>query len=71
MNNTKYLPKALPRCIEKACAGIVESVLTHPYIDFVEQASLCIGENYCAEERSENERRRLVEAIKLNMIDRK
>ena len=71
MNNTKNLPKALPRGIEKACAGIVESVLTHPYVDFIEQASLCVGENYASDFRSENERQRLVEAIKLNMIDRK
>ena len=71
MNNTKNLPKALPRGIEKACAGIVESVLTLPYTAYVEEASLCIGENYTADSHSENERLRLVEAIKLNMIDRK
>lgn len=71
MNNTKNLPKPLPRGIERACAGIVESVLTLPYTDYIEQASQCVGENYPADPRSENERQRLVEAIKLNMIDRK
>ncbi len=71
MNNTKNLPKPLPRGIERACAGIVESVLTFPYTAYIEEASLCIGENYAADNRSENERQRLVEAIKLNMIDRK
>ena len=71
MNNTKELPPPLPRGIEKACAGIVESVTTVPFVYYIRQAGLCVGENYNASDDSEIQRQKLIQAIHLNMIDRK
>lgn len=71
MNNTKNLPKALPRGIDRACSGIVESVNTKPYTDYIEQASLLVGANYATDDESEKNRQNLATAIKLNLIDRK
>lgn len=71
MKNTKYLPPALPRGINRACSGIVENVTSPPYSDYIDLAGLCVGTNYQCDDDSELQRRQLVEAIKLNLIDRK
>lgn len=71
MDNTKNLPKALPRGINRACSGIVESVSVPPYSDYVEQACMTVGANYALDKASECQRQKLALAIKLNLIDRK
>ena len=71
MNNTVFLTAAPSRGITRACSGILESVHTKPYTDYVDTASLLVGANFAVDEESEGRRRDLVQAIKLNLIDRK
>lgn len=66
MNEDNYQLKA---GIVKACAGIVESVTTEPYTSAVEQAGQVVGRSYAPE--AEAARLRLLEAVKLNLINRK
>ena len=61
---------ALPSGIVKACSGIVESVTAEPYISHIENAGRVVGSNYALDEKVQKERERLVEAIKLNLINR-
>ena len=62
---------APPEGVVRACSGIVESVHLPPFDDYIASASLMIGENYAADAASERERAKLVEAVKLNLINRK
>ena len=57
--------------VVRACSGIVESVHIPPYGDYIVSASQVIGENYAADDASEIQRQKLVEAVKLNLINRK
>ena len=59
----EYIPS---RGVLRACGGIVESVDRQPYCDYVLLAGNCVGRGW-----NEEERERLVEAIRLNLINRK
>ncbi len=66
MEKTKeenYVPS---RGVFRACGGIVESVRTLPYTEFMELAEKSVAPDW-----SENERKKLAEAIKLNLINSK
>lgn len=64
----------LPRSVVKTCAGIVEGVRTGEirnaqYTAAVEKAGQVVGKNYAA--TAEGIRRQLVDAVQLNLINRK
>lgn len=71
MRKRKVQIPAPPEGIVRACSGIVESVHLSPFCDYIANASLVIGENYATDDTSETERKKLVEAVKLNLINRK
>lgn len=61
----------LPRGVVKACAGIVESAAdTEPYASYIRQAEQMIGRTYGDDDSAQRERARLIEAVKLNLINR-
>ena len=60
----------LPRGVVKACAGIVESVNREPYKFYIANAAISVGANYALDEAAQKERAQLIEAIKLNLINR-
>jgi hypothetical protein len=61
----------LPRGVVKACAGIVEGAAdTEPYASYIKQAEQVIGHTYGEDEAAQRERVRLIEAVKLNLINR-
>lgn len=60
----------LPQGIVKACAGIVEGARTEPYLSYVSSAENVIGESYADDEKSQNRRRLLIKAVKLNLVNR-
>ena len=66
-NTSKY---TLSRGIVKACAGIVESVDAEPYRTYVIEAGRVVGVGYGLEEAAQKERAKLVEAVKLNLVNR-
>lgn len=61
----------LSRGVVKACAGIVEGVTAEPYITHIANAGRVVGVNYSLDEGAQRERARLIEAIKLNLINRR
>lgn len=54
------------RGIERACGGILESVHSWPYTEYMELAGSCVGRDW-----DEKQQKNLCEAIKLNLINRK
>ena len=54
------------RGVERACGGIVESVRSSPYTEYIELASGCVARGW-----DEKARQDLTEAIKLNLINKK
>lgn len=67
------MPKSynLPRGIVKACAGIVESATTEPYITYITLAECMVGQNYALTEQAQENRRQLVEAVKFSLTNRR
>lgn len=61
----------LPAGIIKACAGIVESVAHEPWRSFILEAEKVIGRNYADNPAAQRTRAALVEAVKLNLVNRK
>ncbi len=58
-----YIPS---RGVERACGGIVESVRCQPYTEYMELAESCVARDW-----DEKQRKKLTEAIKLNLINQK
>ena len=54
------------RGIMRACSGIVEAVTNEPYSEYMLLAESCVGRDWDEEVRA-----RLIEAIRLNLIDKK
>ena len=54
------------RGIERACGGILESVHSWLYTEYMELAGSCVGRDW-----DEKQQKNLCEAIKLNLINRK
>ena len=66
---SKYI---LTRGAVKACAGIVECAADiKPYSDYIKMAELAVGRTYSSDPAAQAERARLIEAIKLNLINRR
>lgn len=63
--------KSLPPGIIKACAGLVESVRREPWRGYIIQAEDAIGRNYADNPSAQRTRANLVEAVKLNLVNRK
>ena len=61
--DNSYVPS---RGVLRACGGIVESVTCSPYSEYMLLAESCLARDW-----DEKERARLVQAIKLNLINRK
>ncbi len=61
--NNQYVPS---RGVERACGGIIESVKTQPYTEYMELAASCVARGW-----DEKHRKNLAEAIKLNLINQK
>ena len=59
----KYVPS---RGVLRACCGIVESVNCSPYAEYMELAASCLARDW-----DEKEREKLIEAIRLNLINQK
>ena len=57
--------------IVKACAGIVESAEGEPWTSYIRAAEEVVGRNYAQNDRAQRTRAALVEAVKLNLINRK
>lgn len=58
-----------PRGIVRACAGIAESATAERYVQAVHQAEQVIGAGFAPD--AEAQRQKLVEAVKLNLINQK
>lgn len=62
----------LTRGAVKACAGIVESAANiQPYADYIKNAERAVGRTFSPDPAAQAERARLIEAIKLNLINRR
>ncbi|MBQ7847114.1 MAG: hypothetical protein IJX08_00235 [Clostridia bacterium] len=65
-NEYKTKTKIPSRGVTRACAGLLESVRTYPYTAYMELAASVVGKEW-----DEEERQKLTEAIKLNLINQK
>jgi hypothetical protein len=54
------------RGVTRACGGLLESVKTYPYTEYMEMAALTVGKDW-----EEEARQNLAEAIRLNLINQK
>ena len=52
--------------VTRACGGVLESVRTLPYTQYVAMVDALVGENW-----EESQRKNLISAIKLNLINQK
>ena len=67
MRNEYYSKDRIPsRGITRACGGLIESVRTYPYTEYMELAASVVGKDW-----DEKQRKNLTEAIKLNLINSK
>lgn len=69
MNARKQM--RLSRGVYRACSGIVEGVQTEPYRTYITRACAVIGAGYALDERAQAERQKLVEAVLLNVENRR
>lgn len=58
-----YIPQ---RGVARACGGLIESVRTKPYTDYMMLAAMCVGKDW-----DERQRGNLISAIQLNLINSK
>lgn len=62
---------SLPPGIIKICSGLLESCKKEPYITNIAMAERMVATNYSLSDDDEKKRQKIIEAIKLNLINRK
>lgn len=61
--NSGYIPS---RGVERTCSGLIESVHCSPYSEYMALAESCVARDW-----DEKQRKNLIQAIRLNLINSK